>query len=382
MAESDTKAKITRLQFRDPGEVYEQTALDEAFAGMRAEMKGVPTPAQWRTVAERMSTHIPKLAGLRYRQPTLFFPDSADGGAGLYYSGNVAEAPAAKVLLRPISIAGKDAARNLVQHIMSPDDVSALVHAGFAAVFGTEALSEVAEVLEARAKQTTPDQVSELWPENFPVVFVPGPDGEDRQITPITPPTAYDTLHALRFKHLTREPDVNGRQPFRGHWRRAKISDKFGNICVQIGMHMTLLGARFPEPPVAREADLYAYAHGGRHPRLRDENVRQSLARFLDRFQQHVQPEAGSGYLNPAIEQGLIDHARLLVREAEALIEATHERLEDFAGREAADQKPAVSPLEVLQRVLPHGDRQTGLLRDALASWVFERALSQEGIER
>jgi len=187
--EQDPEAGLF-LNLYSPVRAYEPQDLEQIFRDMHQEMKPKETAAHnWRIVAAQTGSHVPRLVHPRFPVSSITFPPRhGNRPRPAAYSGNGALSKFAKVLHRPILIVGDGEAASLYRRITEGLTYSGALQQAFGAVFGQEALDGI---LAGLADTPDTSQIAGTHGttffngENFPIVILPGPDGQDVQTTPI-----------------------------------------------------------------------------------------------------------------------------------------------------------------------------------------------------
>ncbi|MCW3784386.1 hypothetical protein [Defluviimonas salinarum] len=318
-------AKGPFLTFSSSVRPYDEGDLEQAFRDMLDEY-AKPVPAsKFGEVARAAGTHILKFndKNVPLGEHILRFPPRNSNGAGDYLpSPNAADSPIAKIIFRKIAILDQEGSRSLVQHIIAPDNVSDGVTAAFAAVFGDEALDAVRQGLMAARTS-----VNTLWHENFPIVFVPGPDGSDLQLTPIVPAASWAAMRGVMdayFRELEQGEDF--RLVRRGARRtRQEVSSKLQNICPSISGPRQRFLAAFPQPLTSEMAEIWRYAHGGARPIMRGGEIEELARSYLGLHRTVTGTPDKAGYSNADIRRGMANLARWMVRSVREFVEEINE---------------------------------------------------------
>ena len=182
---------------------------------------------------------------------------------------------------------------------------------GFAKAFGDEAL----ETLRRTLTEPLPE-IETLPAAEFPIIFLPRPGGGDIQATPLAPAEAY-----VRFGEVT-EPyfrkNEEGQPPApRGQWRRQFVADKPQNISGAVGKQRRRFFAKMPRVLDRWSAELHRYAHGGRFPLWRDDDVVDAVFAYADLL------DTSAKYSNQDIRAELDRRADALIRTARDFVDET-----------------------------------------------------------
>lgn len=306
------------LSHRPLGRVLQVDGISAEFALIRkafeAENKRVPCAADFGRVARASGTHLLKL--VTPRAPTgqcvvRLVGDATNLHPSLYPSLDAKMAPVAKLVFRPLEVAGHPS-RSLADHILNPDDqLSSRVMKGFADEFGEDALAAL------RLALTSPlEKLESLPAAEFPIIFLPRPGGGDLQATPLAPAEAYVRFGEVTEPYFRRNEEGQPPAP-RGRWQRQYVADKPQNISSAVGKQRTRFLATMPHVVDRLSAELYRYAHGGRFPRWRDDDVvadTEAYANLLDRR---------DDYSDQDIRHGLDRRADQLIAAARDFIDET-----------------------------------------------------------
>ncbi|MCE6958516.1 hypothetical protein LAZ40_05560 [Cereibacter sphaeroides] len=343
------------------------------FRDMRTEMKTPPSPEKVAAVAAASGTHLLKM--LNKNVPLgnhVLRAGPGDGSRGRFLpSPNAADSPIAKMLFRPIAVTGVSGQRTLVDHIVNPDELSPDVLDAFSSVFGPECRTALDDAL-AEDRVT----VDSLHDENFPIVFVPGADG-DVQLTPIP---AADTWFAVKevmddYFRKVREGEEYMAVRRGARRTRQEVSSKMQNISPALGGRRIRFLATFPGTMTASEAGVWRYARGGRAPMLQHPEVADLARAYLRLHLTQAGSGEADGYSNRDIREGARNLARWLVALARDFIAEINERaLEINPDFEA----PEISPVTVILRRRWRDQKEQLAVRSALESPDFLRHLEDE----
>ena len=282
--QSQDVAKVPKedlLNFNPTGRCIAPDELEHEFRLMKQAAikgKGKNYPGVFREVVQKSGTHLIKLVSPRADggAPVLRCKDSHNSRRlPLIPAVNAADIPYAKVLFRPLEIRG-ETARCLVDHARNPSDISERVLEAFARVFGEDAREAVLDALNE-----SPPAVEKLAAGEFPIIFVPCPDGGDLQITPISPAAAYKAMKRVTEPYFQKQSPGGPRVP-RGRWHRQKVSGKPQNISGAIGGPRVRFLAEMPSGMAQMESELFRFIHGGRFPRWRDPDIAKRILQYAD----------------------------------------------------------------------------------------------------
>lgn len=365
--------KLDELLSHQPlGRILQLEKLSDEFAQIKRafakEKKAVPGADEFRRVGAASGTHLLKLITPRAQVGQHLLRSkrtSADRHPELVPSIDAKMAPVAKLVFRPLEVAGHPT-RTLADHILNPDDdVSPKVLEGFATAFGEDALEALREAL------TTPlPPIKSLPAAEFPIIFLPRPGGGDLQATPVAPAEAYIRFREVTEPYFRKQEEGASRVP-RGRWIKQFVSDKPQNISSAVGQQRTRFWATMPRVLAQWSAELHRYAHGGRFPLWRDDGVIgevEAYAKLLDRSKE---------YSNQNIRTGLDQLADRLIRAARDFIEETvAEARHEFPDIELPSPPPIVTV--ILRRRWPTTDDRDRARR-ALADDHFKGRLRAVG---
>ena len=212
---SDTTPKLDELIGHRP--LGRPLALDELEAEFRlireAQGDSPSTPRDFGIVGERSGTHLLKLVSSRASsgQHVLRFELGQDEYASHFLpSTDANQIKAAKIAFRPLEVEGGDP-KSLVDHVLHPDNRSSAVVEAFSNAYGDESLAALKSTLTSALKP-----IEELPAHEFPVIFLPHPNGGDVQSTPVSPAVAYDAMHRMNGTRIRLKRDhagAHGRAP-------------------------------------------------------------------------------------------------------------------------------------------------------------------------
>jgi hypothetical protein len=336
---------------------------------------GVGDPETFARIGVKSGTHTLKL--ITPKAPTensiLRFTQPFRGDTPTFIpSCNAPDIPFAKIVYRPLELEDR-VPRSLVDHILSPDNVSPLVTEAFAKVFGEAHLAALREALLGEAI------VDSLPEAEFPVIFLPGEHG-DIQITPVSPAAAYMALKRVTDRFFLKQPKDGPKVP-RGEWSRQVLSSKPQNISGAIGGPRVRFRASMPSVMAHEEAELFRFIRGGGFPRLVSgelEDWIMSYADWLDADERYNNSDTRAAL--DRIADGLIKFAKSFV--VETLREAASRISQEADGPEKVPALPEPPPITkvLLRRRWSTRDRYDRAV-NALASPHFsrrQRAILQE----
>lgn len=356
------------LSFKPTGRPIELSDLNAEFSLMKNALQKELTPEVARRICEKSGSHLIKLvsprvdgdnAVLRVDNP------KSNKRAAILPSVNAPDIPFCKVAFRPLEIVGYKTA-SIIDHILNPDDHSDQVLKEFADVFGDDVLTEMSKVL---LEPLTPPK--KLGAGEFPIIFVPRPDGRDLQITPVSPAHAFMGMKSMASHYFQkRQPD--GPMPPRGRWVRQAISAKPQNISGAIGGGRLRFHATMPPSMQQTQAELYRYINGGNFPRWRDDAV----ATWVLRYAQMLNRD--QTFNNQNTRSALEQTADRLIDEAANFIEETHIDAKIFAQELQKSVENLKSPPGVTQIIMRRNWGSTdkfNIARNALTSQHFQDRL-------
>jgi hypothetical protein len=112
---------------------------------------------------------------------------------------------------------------------LNPEDHSDAVLRTFSEVFGADTLQAMRDVL-----LTDGAAPAKLGAGEFPIIFIPHPDGGDLQITPVAPALAFMGMKRVTDLYFQKKSEENS-NPLRGRWSKQSVSSKPQNISGAIG---------------------------------------------------------------------------------------------------------------------------------------------------
>jgi len=358
------------LSFKEVGHPIPLEIVADEFEVMRTCLKKPLTPEIATRVCQKSGTHLVKLVSARadgdHACLTVKRPD-ANQQPAILPSVNAPDIPFAKVLYRPLEIFGRPS-RSIIDDIRNPDDQSDTVLTAFAFVFGADVLQAAKDALLEPALP-----VAKLAAGEFPIIFVPGPDGRDLQITPVAPAAAFMGVKAVINALYDRKKAGGLSRPSRGTFENQSISSKPQNISGAIGGPRRRIVARMPAVQSNWEADLYRYTRGGAFPRWREDAVRDWVLRYADML------EADKTFNNSNTRAALDRMADRLIRAASDFIEETVAEASAVVGESGVDLQSLPRPIDpvvaLMRRWWADGTRDKA--RKTLTGAHFEHRLSR-----
>ena len=283
-------------------------------------------------------------------------------------STNSADIGFCKVIYRPLEVDGYPPC-SVVDLIRNPEDHKKIVLDAFAEVFGADVLDTLRAAL-----LTAPPPPEQLGVGEFPIIFVPGPDGGDLQITPVSPATAFMGMKRVTDYYFQKAQP--GRPVPRGKWTRQAVSAKPQNISGAIGGPRVRFRADMPPQLLQEEADLFRFTQGGTFPLWRDSEVASRILRYGDLL------EADIKFNNKNTRAGLDQMADCLISDAAEFIQDTVREATDYARRHGIAQKHSALP-SLPQLLLKRRWRNTDekdKARKVLTSPHFEDRLAKNHV--
>jgi len=328
----------------------------------------VSSATDFTIVGAKSGTHVLKFNTSRAstaQNVMRFTSPSGEGGGSFVPSTDVNQITAAKIAYRPLEIEGREP-KSLVDHVLSPDNLSSIVMEAFAKVYGKEALEGLREGLTERL-----DPISELPVAECPIIFLPRPGGGDVQVTPVAPAESYTRFYEVTVPYFLKATDDQPSPP-RGEWHRQHVSGKPQNISSAAGQRRIRFRARLPIVLRSREAYLYRHAMGGPFPRWEEEFVPPAIERYANLLDREAD------YSNTDIRAGRERRADALVRAAREYIDDT---LEELTARFPDLDKRPVPPkiVPVLLSALRWNSDERNRARRVLTSDHFKSRLKKAG---
>ena len=363
---------------------YELEDADTLFRDMRRaiEENGKKAPDEiavgFSAAATALGTHGPKLANPRSPDKP-FTPENTEREFRKHYSGDGKYGRYAKALLRPISIVEQAGSANFVKRLEDQSNSTVLLENAFERVFGPKALAAVKSGLQQQKENILE---ATAYHENYPMIFVPGPD-RDLVLTPLTAFSTLSTMYrvkddgyeALREANDSKVIDasINGEDAPSpavsvGAYHRTEISDKPQNTAIGIPKTRLRFFAQMPEVLARREAEVYSWTRGGKVPRMRDPDIAARLERYAE-------------LLQIAQEQTLAPSAMSKIDAlADWLISDACRYIDDIIAEAGADAPARPRPAVVLSRLKVSRDKRTAC-NNALRSAHFQDRVGEFGVE-
>ena len=296
------------------GPVALHDVADE-FSLMKGFLKKPLTAEIAARVCERSGSHLLKMVSARAEgdEACLYFASpEVNHRPKILPSTNAGDILYCKVLFRPLDILGHPT-RCVVDDIMNPDDASESILDAFASVFGKDVLDAMREKL-----LENPKRVTKLAAGEFPIIFVPRPDGKDLQITPVSPASAFTDMRTVINSLYDRRKAEGGKVP-RGAFLKQSVSSKPQNISGAIGDPRRRIMAAMPPVLNKFSAELYRFVHGGSFPRWQDPDVANWVLRYADML------DADTRFNDKNTRAALDRTANRLIQDADAFIAETYE---------------------------------------------------------
>lgn len=344
------------LSFRETGRVMSISQVEHEFHLIRAALKSQPTAEIFTKIGKGSGTHILKTTTPRadVEHSVLRVNRPGSNARSKYIpSLNAPMIPFAKIVFRPLEIEGYGP-KSVVDHLLYPDEISEQFLSAFASVFGRDCLDALASAILSDAPEITklPDAGE------FPIIFLPGPDGGDIQATPVSPIETY-----MGFKEMSawwfQKQEKNGPRPPRGRWDRQSVSAQMQNISGAIGGTRQRFFSSIPKVLAEGEAGILRFIKGGAFPRLRSSAVINAMTAYLSL------KNVNDVYTNADIRAKLEELADAMIAEATSFAAdvledagALKERLEEkVKGTSVTDENnadyglpAAPSPLSILMK--------------------------------
>lgn len=326
------------LSFRSIGEPIQIDEVTETYRRMAEEYGKPVTPDAMARIGAKSGSHLLKLISPRTDGDQSVMRLSSrlvNQRPKLVPSVNAADIPIAKIAFRPLEVLDHPS-KSLVDHLLSPDDISDRVTDSFALVFGADVLAALKSSLAA-----DPTPITRLPAAEFPIIFLPNPAGGDLQATPLAPAAAYMGMRDVIAPYF-RKQEKDGPKVPRGTWSKQSVSAKPQNISGAIGGPRIRFHARFPGTLNSFEAELHRFVAGGRFPRMPRADTVDHILGYADLLTQ------AAGYSNHDIRIGLNRRADRLIADALEFIDEV--RTEAIRLTPAAADLPLPGPGLVLLR--------------------------------
>ncbi|GBR54776.1 hypothetical protein AA106555_1820 [Neokomagataea thailandica NBRC 106555] len=368
--EKSTQAVKTEqlLSFKTSGRNIAPNALSAEFSLMKGCLKSPLTPKVALRLADKSGNYLLKLVSPRTDGDNAILRIEVPRGnklGDILPSTNAPDIPFCKVIFRPLEIDGYPP-RSVVDLIRNPEDHTTIVLDAFAEVFGTDVL----ETLKTSLLTVLPAP-TQLGIGEFPIIFVPRPDGQDLQITPVSPAAAFMGMKRVR-KHYFQKTQPDRPMP-RSKWTEQAVSAKPQNISGAIGGPRVRFRADMPTQLSHEEADLFRFAQGGSFPLWRDSAVAARILRYGDRL------TSDNEFNNKNTRAALNQVADDLISDAVEFIQDTLRDTVDYAKRQGIAEKHSALPSLpqlLLKRRWKNTDEEDKA-RKALTSPHFELRLAK-----
>jgi hypothetical protein len=322
------------LSFKPLDRPIALNAIADELRLMQLQLKAPMTTEIVSRVCEKSGSHLLKLVSAR-----------ADGDEACLYIGspsakrqpkmlpstNAPDIPYCKVIYRPLEIIGYST-RCIVDDVMNPDEASETILEAFASVFGEDVLSTMRVALLEKSKT-----VSKLAAGEFPIIFVPRPDGTDLQVTPVSPATAFMGMKRVIDALYDRRRAESSKVPY-GTFLNQSVSSKPQNISGAIGGPRRRIMAFMPAVLDQFDAEIHRYVLGGSFPRMRELAIADWVLRYADML------EADDRYNDKNTRAALNRTADRLIRNACDFIEETYDEAALVAQEIRADPDRLAAP--------------------------------------
>jgi len=353
------------LTFKTPGRPLGLEDIHSEYLAIKSFFEKPFTAEIAARICLKSGTHIVKLVSSRIdgnhsvlRAPQL----KGDTAPQIFLpSVNAPDIPFAKIIFRPLEVIGHPT-RSLVDHILLQDNISENVFEAFASVFGQDVFDAVMLGL------TTPlPDITMLSDGEFPIIFIPTPNGGDLQITPISPAAAFMGFKSITGEYYQKQVKGEPRVP-RGKWHKQAVSSKPQNISGAIGGPRLRFLAEIPKMQSQYEAELFRFIKGGRFPRWLNDDVAVWIMKYADLI------DASEAFNNKDMREGLNRLIDRVISEADAfiaetLLDASLMAEEMALPFEAAQSPPPIQSV-ILRRFWAHSTFDTA--RRVLNAYHFE----------
>ncbi|GBR44340.1 hypothetical protein [Neokomagataea thailandica] len=356
------------LSFKATGRNIAKDALRGEFNLIKACLKSPFTPEIAKRIAHKSGHYLIKLVSPRTDGDNAILRIEVPRGnqlGDILPSTNAPDIPFCKVIFRPLEIDGYPP-RSVVDLIRNPEEQTTIVLDAFAEVFGTDVL----EALKTSLLTVLPAP-TQLGIGEFPIIFVPRPDGQDLQMTPVSPAAAFMGMKRVTDHYFQKaHPD---RPVPRGKWTRQAVSAKPQNISGAIGGPRVRFRADMPTQLSHEEADLFRFAQGGAFPLWRDSEVAARILHYGDRL------TADNEFNNKNTRAALDRMADDLISDAVEFIQDTLCETTDYAKRQGLSEKHSARPTlpQLLLKRRWEGKDAEDKARKALTSPHFEHRLTK-----
>ena len=267
------------LSLQATGRVIDLDAVSDEFGLMKILLKNPLTAEVAIQVCQKSGTHLLKIISPRAdsNQCCLYFrePDSSVRPE-IFPSVPAGDIPFSKVLFHPFEISDRPP-RSVVDDIMNPDETSDFILDAFANVFGKDVLEAVREALLNKV-----NVITELPSRDFPIVFAPRENGDDLQLTPISPAFAFRGVQNAINTLYERKKASREQVPGRACIERQLISLHPQNISPMINRTRHRLMARLPVISNPVMEDIRNFAITGVFPRWRDRDIANLVLQYAE----------------------------------------------------------------------------------------------------
>jgi hypothetical protein len=332
------------LSFRCVNRILTENDVEAEFGLMRSTFKESPVPADFHRVGMGSGSHLLKTTTPRAdsKQSVLRFPRWDSNALPCFAASlNAPDIPYAKIVYRPLEILGR-APKSVVDHIREPDDISEVILAAFALVFGDECLAALRSTLPGSGQQITklPDTGE------FPTIFLPRPGGGDMQATPVSPIETF-----MGFK------DMSAATVPRGRRIEQSVSAKPQNISGMIGGSRRRFLAEMPSVMRHYDAAIFRYSSGGSFPAWQNDDLTAAVLHYAGRL--------GMEYVNSDIRAGTDWYADQLISGALGFIAEVQEDARELLEKDGKAEKTLPHPprpsVLILRRRWKNDDRDEAI---------------------
>lgn len=356
------------FSFKSTGRPMRLDQVEGELLLMRDGLKNPLTAKIARRICEKSGSHLLKMVSPRADgdHACLYFEDpKTNRRSPILPSTNAPDIPFCKVVWRPLEVIGHPS-MSVIDHVMNPTEISGTVLDAFARVFGDDVLEALRETL-----LDAPKRVEKLAAGEFPIIFIPRPEGGDLQITPVSPASVFMEMKRVK-EHYFQKAKQGAPRPPRGRWNRQAVSSKPQNISGAIGGPRVRFLATMPPDMTQTDAEIYRFAHGGSFPRWRERDLVVWILRYADML------EADATFNNQDTRAALDRTADWLIRDADSFIAETLRDAGAIASRHGLLEERIPAPpgaALVLLRRRWRSDSDHGRARKTLTSAHFEHRL-------
>ncbi len=371
MTDADKKKLEQKvMSLRDHYKEYSKNNLIDVFNDIAEFLEPKDMTAErFAETAGSSGSHTTKFPNSRSQTGSLTFSEGQSNGPGkLFFSGKSHISKTAKVLHRPIKIAGQEETTGFLQRMISGDPMIGKLEEAFVAVFGSECLDAVKEGVRGRYKKT---EDVHLHYENFPVTYIPGPDETDLLTSPMP---SLETLNDMwRIKESAYEQSKESDEVTSGSWIRTFLSDKVQNVALNLGKSELRFFAQLPRTLTAMESQLWALKFNpSRFPRFYDDEVSALVLKYAERLERAQKEGAySSADMNRATDR----IAAQIIRSARTFIEDVLTSFHEAFPESEVEHPSILSTLNSLS--FPEADRV--FAQASFKSSHFKKQLQLQG---